>query len=315
MGNINSNYPAPHPDIAWQDGNIVRWEDCVVHVRTQAGFFGANIFEGIRAYWNSSEERLYVFRLDEHLKRLHQSMKIMRMISPYSSDELKMATLNLLKQCDFRQHAQANIVSCFGFPAPGDPLSANARVGANITAVPMGRSVKTETGLSAGISSWRRITDDAMPIRVKIGSNYQNGRLAQNQVSDAGYEMALLQNSNGKVCEAPGACIFMLRDGQLITPPLTSDILESITRDTVLELAKRYTNLNVVERDIDKSELYLADEAFICGSIIEITPITSVDGIQINQAKPGAVTREIQALYFSAVEGRLAESENWCTPV
>lgn len=315
MSKLNKEYPAPHPAIAWQDGEIVPWEECVVHVRTQAGFFGANIFEGVRAYWNEAEERMYVFRLDEHLIRLAQSMKIMRMRSPYSLEDLKAATLNLFRECDFRQHGQANIVSCFGFPPPGDPLSPESSVGANITAVPMGRSPKTQSGVTAGISSWRRIPDDAMPIRIKIGSNYQNGRLAQNQVSDAGYEMALLQNGQGKICEAPGACVFMLRDGKLITPPLNSDILESITRETVMQLVAEYMDVEIVERDIDKSEIYLADELFICGSIIEVTPLTSVDGIEINDAQPGEVTRKIQQLYFDAVEGRLKESELWCTPV
>lgn len=315
MAGINENYPAQHPKIAWQDGKIVPWDDCVVHVRTQAGFFGANIFEGLRAYWNSDSKTLFLFRLEDHLKRLKQSMKIMRMQSPYSLDNLREATIDLFTRCDFKEHGQANIVVCFGYPAPGDPLSPNATVGAHITAVPMARSPKTGTGVTAAISSWRRLSDDTMPIRIKIGSNYQNGRLAQNQVSSAGFDMALLQNRSGKISEAPGACVFMVREGVLITPPLNADILESITRDTIIIIAKERLGMEVVEREVDRSEIYLAEEVFICGSIAEVLPIISIDGIAIAAGKMGPVTMSLQHAYFDIVEGKSDAYRSWCTPI
>jgi branched-chain amino acid aminotransferase group I len=315
MSRSISAYPASHPPIAWKDGEFVAWEDCVIHVRTQGGFFGANIFEGLRSYWNEDLREMFVFRLEEHLHRLEQSMRIMRMQAPYSRDALRTATLELFRRTNFRSHGQANLVTYFGFPQPGDPLSHKAVAGAHITAVPMGRSPMTERGLTAGISSWRRLSDDTMPIRVKIGSNYQNGRLAQNEVSEAGYDMALLMNRAGKISEAPGACIFMVRDGRLITPPTSADILESITRSTVVTLATERLGLSVVERDIDRSEMYLADEILLCGSIAEILPVNAIDGIAIGSGAPGAITRSLQELYFAAVEGRLPEYRHWCTPV
>ncbi|WP_165390251.1 branched-chain-amino-acid transaminase [Thalassococcus sp. S3] len=308
-------YPSEHPEIAWKDGRIVPWADCTLHVRMQAGFFGANIFEGLRAYWNADEERMYVFRLDDHLVRLEQSMRIMRMTPPFSRHELGDAVLELFQRTDFRGHGQANLVTYFGFPPPGDPVSHAAPSGAHITAVPMGRSPAAKTGLTAGVSSWRRLSDDTMPIRVKIGSNYQNSRLAQNEVRAGGYDMALLLNRAGKLAEAPGACLFILRDGVLITPPTNADILESITRDTVLTFARQELGLTVIEREVDRSEAYIADEVFICGSIAEILPLTSIDGIEIGDGQPGAVTRDLQELYFQTVEARLPRYAAWCTAV
>ncbi|WP_285295563.1 branched-chain amino acid transaminase [Aureimonas altamirensis] len=309
-----STYPSDHPEYAWLDGQFVKWEDCRVHVRTQGGFFGANVFEGLRAYWNADHEELYVFRLAEHLRRLEQSMKIMRMTPPYTSEELKSAVIGLFARTGLRQHAQANLVVYFGFPQPGDPLASTTPTGAHITAVPMGRSPMTDKGIRAGVSGWRRLSDDTMPIRIKIGSNYQNSRLAQNEVVASGYDMALLLNSKGKVSEAPGACIFALRDGKLITPPTCADILESITRLCVLEIA-RVMGVEVVERDLDRSELYLSDEVFICGSIAEIIPVCSIDGITVGDGSPGATTRAIQRAYFDAVECRTNSFTHWCEPV
>ncbi|MEL6201828.1 MAG: branched-chain amino acid transaminase [Pseudomonadota bacterium] len=310
-----NTYPSAHPDIAWLDGKFINWDDCRVHVRSQGGFFGANIFEGLRAYWNADHEQLYVFRLDDHLRRLEQSMKIMRMAPPFNTAELKHAALSLFERIGFQEHAQANLVTYFGFPYPGDPLASTSPTGAHITAVPMGRSLKTQTGISAGISGWRRLADDTMPIRVKIGSNYQNSRLAQNEVVAAGYEMALLMNRNGKVSEAPGACIFIIRDDQLITPPTNADILESITRDCVIQIAATKLGIKVVERELDRSEIYLAEEVFICGSIAEITPVTRIDGIAVGSGDVGHVTRSIQEIYFDAVECRIPDLEHWCDPV
>ncbi|MEO1749772.1 MAG: aminotransferase class IV [Pseudomonadota bacterium] len=289
-----NTYPSAHPDIAWLDGKFVNWDDCRIHVRMQGGFFGANIFEGLRAYWNADHEQLYVFRLDDHLRRLEQSMKVMRMTPPFSADELKHAAISLLERIGFQEHAQANLVTYFGFPYPGDPLASTSPTGAHITAVPMGRSLKTQTGISAGISGWRRLPDDTMPIRVKIGSNYQNSRLAQNEVVAAGYEMALLMNRNGKVSEAPGACIFALRGDELITPPTNADILESITRDCVIEIATKKLGVPITQRELDRSELYLADEVFICGSFADITPVSLVDGITFGNGDVVNVSRSIQ---------------------
>lgn len=314
MATNRSQYPSRRPDIAWLNGSFVPWEECVVHGRSQAGFFGANIFEGVRVYWRRDDERMFVFRLDDHMRRLEQSMKIMRMQPAFTCDQLKGAMLALLQRCEFKEHAQVNLVAYFGFPPPGDPLFPTTDTGAHITAVPLGRSPGAAKGITTAISSWRRISDDVMPPRAKVGANYQNSRFAQNEVRQAGFDMAIILNTRGKVAEGPGACLFMIRDGTLITPPITADILESITRDTIMKLAER-SGLRTVERDIDRTELLIADEVFLCGSIAEVLPVIAVDGVAVGAGEVGAVTKRLQQLYFDAVEGRIPELSAWCTPV
>jgi len=176
-----SIFPAPHPSVAWMDGDFVNWEQCTLHVRTQAGFFGANIFEGLRAYWDEATQKSYIFRLDDHLKRLEQSMKIMRMKSRFDTPTLRRATIDLLSRCEFQAHAQINLSTYFRYSGPGEPLVATEDTGAHITAIPLPRSPKIEKGVAAAISTWRRISDDCIPPRAKVAANYQNSRLAQNE--------------------------------------------------------------------------------------------------------------------------------------
>lgn len=303
------------PRHAWMNGKIIPWDQCVVHGRSQSGFFGANIFEGIRAYWNDDEEQLYIFKMKEHLDRLAASMKAMRMKPPYAAADIAGATAELMRANEFREHVQCNVVAYFGFPTTSEPLNPTDDTGMHITAIRFPRSPKVHQGAAACVSTWRRSSDDSVPSRIKIAANYQNNRLAQTEAVVNGYDVAIFLNREGEVSEGPGACLLMVRGGKIHTPTITADILESITRDTLMTLAREDLGLEVVERDVDRTELYAADELLLCGSIAEVLPVVSVDRIPVGDGEVGAVTRQLQELYFAAVEGRTSGRRPWLTPV
>ena len=187
--------------------------------------------------------------------------------------------------------------------------------GVYITAVPWPQPQALWDGVSACVSSWRRISDDTVPPRLKAGANYQNSRLAQTEAKVDGYDTAIILNQRGTVAEGPGACLMMVRDGKLATPPVTAGILESITRTTLMHLAARELGMDVVEREIDRTELYVADEVFMCGSGLEVLPITSVDRIAVGNGTRGSLTKRIQDVYFAAARGEMPAYRSWLTPV
>ena len=169
--------------------------------------------------------------------------------------------------------------------------------------------------MAACVASWRRISDDTVPPRLKSGANYQNSRLAQTEARVNGYDTSIILNHRGTVAEGPGACLMMVRDGKLVTPPVTAGILESITRTTLMDLTARELGVDVVEREIDRTELYVADEVFMCGSGLEVLPITSIDRIPIGEGARGSMTKRIQDVYFAAARGELPAYRHWLTPV
>lgn len=302
------------PCYAWLDGEIVPWEHCVLHARTQGAFWGANVFEGLRAYWRPAHGPLAIFRLDDHLARLRRSMKFVRMEIAYSDADLREACVQVLRANAFQEHVHVVIVAYFGMGESFDPLHHTEESGVHITAVPMPRSDRFRRGLAACVSSWRRIGDDTMPPRVKAGANYQNNRLAQQEAVRNGYDTSLILNQRGTLAEAPGSCVVMLRDGRLVTPPGSSGALESITVATVAEIVRRELGLAVEEREIDRTELHAADEVFLCGSLAEILPVVSIDRIPVGDGAPGPVTRRLQDLYDRATRSEL-EYGHWTTPV
>lgn len=300
---------------AWLDGKLVPWADATMHISTECVLRGENVFEGIRGYWNAEEGQLYAFRHDEHIARLRQGARIMRMTVPYSDDEIRQASLDLIRACNYRETIHYRPVVYFAEGELTHYLPTEIRTGFFILAFPMPSKPSIETGVKSCVSTWRRNGDLASPSRVKAGSNYHNSRLAYIEARLAGFGPPVMLNAAGKVAEGPGACIMMMRRGKLITPPVTADILESITRETIMELAERELGLTVVERDIDRSELYVCDEAFFCGSGAEVLPIASIDHYEIGEGKPGPVTRQLQKLYFDAVRGKLEKYRHWLTPV
>lgn len=306
--------PAPEPGFAWMDGRVVAWEDCVLHGRSQAAFWGANVFEGIRGYWCPEARRLNLFRLRDHLARLRQSMRAVRLAVPYTDAELAGACAALCGANEFRCDVHLVIVAYFGMGPGFDTLGLTEETGVYITGVPRPRSPGFEDGIDVAFSSWRRISDDTMPPRIKTGANYHNSRLAHQEAVRNGYATALILNQRGTVAESPGANVAMVRGGSLVTPPPTSGALEGITLATVGDLARKGLDLAFCQREIDRTELYAADEVMLCGTLAEVLPIVSVDGLAVGGGVPGPLTRRLQALYDRLVHAT-ADPEPWITPV
>jgi branched-chain amino acid aminotransferase len=293
------------------NGELVPYEDARIHVQSGAVKFGGSVFEGLRAYWNPAHEELYVFRLKEHIDRLYASMRLMRMEHTFTREELARSILDVLRKNGVREDVHIRQTA---FIAGDTDLDATGPVGLAVDARP--RRVTEKPGIAVCVSSWSRIADTAMPPRIKCSANYQNSRLAMLEARTNGYEGALLLNGRGKLAEAPGACCFVVRGGVPMTPPVTADILESVTRATLLELFRTELGQAPVERDVDRTELYVADEVFLCGSGWEITPVLSIDRLPLGGGvEPGPVTRAVQACYFAVVRGEKPAYRHWLTPV
>lgn len=289
------------PRYAWLNGRVVRWEDCLIHARTQGAFWGANVFEGMRAYWNAQRHQLFVYRMADHLARLRISMKCLDMPSRYSDREIEQACLELLRANEFLQDVHIVVVLYFAMGRNYDPLGFTEDTGIHITALPMPRSPRYHEGAKAAVSTWRRISDDTMPPRIKTGANYHNSRLAQHEANRNGYDTAIFLNQRATVAECPGSCLALVRDGLISTPPSTSGVLEGITVASVERLAGTLPGLRFERREIDRTELYFADEVFMCGTLSEIQPIVAIDRKPVCNGLPGRVTRALQELYESEV--------------
>jgi len=307
---------AAHPKFVWFDGAVVPWDEARVHVSTATVLRGGNVFEGVRAYWNADERELYIFRNDDHMARLWNSAKIMRMMVPWTKEQLTQAQLDVIRANAFEDTVWFRLSLYVGSGEESIWPPEQIPVGGFILPRLAPHSPGIAEGIDTCISSWTRIADTSVPPRVKAGANYHNSRLAVMEARTNGYAgQPILLNERGKVSEGPGACFCMVRDGVLVTAPVTANILESITRATVLELARDVLKLRIQEREIDRTELYVAEEAFFCGSGWEITPIRSVDRYPIGKGQPGPVTKRLQETYFSAAEGRLPQYRRWLMPV
>jgi branched-chain amino acid aminotransferase len=294
------------------DGKIVDYADCRIHAFSSAVKYGAAVFEGLRGYWNEEAGQLYVFRLREHMERLRFGMKAMRYAQIPSVEELERSVLEVSRANAIRATAHYRVIA---FLDGDDELATVGPTGIVAGAVIRGSSPRLQTGMAAMISSYTRIADNVLPPRVKCTANYVNNRAAELEARAAGYDGALMLTQEGKLSEASGACVFLVRNGRLITPDIGSDILESITRDTVIELARTGLGLAVEERRVDRSEIVAAEEMFACGSGWEVIPICSVGRIDVGDGKPGPVTRSIQKAYFDVVHGRTNAHAGWLTPV
>lgn len=304
---------ADNPAFVWVDGKLVPWNDATIHI-TQLGTAGvSSVFEGIRAYWNAEAHKLFVFRLDAHLDRFAQSMRLMRMQQTIPTADIKAGVLALLRANKYAEDAYIRPIAFVEAPTFGSAGTDNARIVLSTqlwqTRLKMGKVAH------ACVSSWSRITDNVMPPRVKASSNYLNSRLASEEAKRNGYDAALILNPNGKVAEAPGACLMIVRDGKIITPAVTNGILESITRETMIRLCRDVLSIEVIEREVDRTELYVASEAFLCGTGAEVLPIASVDRFTLGNASIGPITQRIENLYHDLVRGVDARYPEWRTEI
>lgn len=300
-------------DYIWKNGELVPWADATTHVLSHSLHYGSGVFEGIRCYQNPETGESNIFRLRDHMERLARSCKIARIDLPYTVDELCDAAVKTVKENGLKKCYIRPIVY-HGYGVMGvDPTGAPIDVA--IAVWPWDSYLGDDAlanGVSVGVSSWRQRSNNAIPPSVKATASYMNSILAKLEAKDHGYAEAVMLNEQGLVCEGTGENIFVVRDGVLSTPPLSDGLLEGITRDTVLCLADDL-EIPAVEESLTRSDLYVADEAFMSGSAAELTPIGSVDGRVIG--KPGEVTRALQERFFDVVYGKIEEYQEWLTPV
>ena len=304
-----------NPKYLWHTGELVEWDRATVHASMLGWSAISAVFEGIRAYWNDRREELYVFQLEAHLKRLFQSMKIMRMSSPFTGEELRQAISDLLKSNDYRCDTYIQPLAYFGGGIPGYLAVLEKPGEVLITARPSSSNLDAPKVVHCNISSWNRISDNVMPPRAKAITNYQNSRYVSTESQINGYDFGIILNREGKVAEASYACLFIVRDGVAITPPVSAGILESITREVVKELLEEELSVPVIERDVERTELYIADEVFICGTAVEVQAVGSVDKYQVGDGETGPVVARLRELFNDAVRSESPQRADWCTPV
>lgn len=295
-----------------QNGKLMPYGEARVHPMSLAMTYATSVFEGLRAYRNPKDGSYAIFRLADHVKRLQMGMKVMRFDGTLQLEQVRGYLSELIRANEPDDDVYIRMlvyVEALGLMAQTGPIGFTA------AASPRERPKFAQTGMSLGVSSWTRLSDNACPPRVKATANYHSARLSQLQAKADGYDGALLLTSRGKVSEAPIACFFMVRDGKLITPSLGSDVLESVTRDTIITLYGEATGREVEQRDVDRSELYFADEAFLCGTGQEIIPVTKIDRLPVGDGAVGPVTRRMQGLYYDVVRGVTPDRHEWLTPV
>ena len=299
--------------LIWFKGEILNINDAKINVMAPTSQFGLNVFEGIPCYWNEEEKQLYAFRLDDHYERLMRSLKLIQIDCPYSKEDMKKALIDVVRANEYDENLSVRqTVFVDGFGSWGSDGPADMFV----APVPKGRMSKeyNKKGLNCCVTSWRRISDNNLSPRIKCGANYINSRVGQREALRNGYDTCIFLNEFGKVAEGPGSCFFMVKDGKIITPLLTDAVLESITRDTIIKLAKDM-GIEVVERTIDRTELYTCDEAFLCGSAMEVTPVLSVDKYVVGNGDNGVVTEKLHKAYLDVTRGMNKKYKNWVTPI
>lgn len=297
----------------FHQGEIVEEKDVNISIRCKAFNYGLGCFEGIRAYWNEKSQQLYLFRLKEHYERLLQSCKALWINIPYTAEELCEFTLELLRKNNFKTTVYIRPVAYKGsnalFPTLYDDDNRML-----IYCQPLNKLSEKEE-LRVAVSSWRRISDNMIPARTKPTGGYLNSALASLEVLQNGYDEAILLTDEGYVCEGPGENIFIYKNNQLITPPPSDNILEGITRRTIIELASKEIGIEVVERSIARTELYSAQEAFFSGTAMEVTSIVEIDNRKIGDGKPGEVCKKVKELFFGLTTGKNPKYSSYCTSV
>jgi branched-chain amino acid aminotransferase len=302
------------PKHAFFHGRVVPYAEAKVGVLTHALNYGTGCFAGLRAYWNAQEEELFVFRPIEHFERFLESARLLDMTLPYTPETLTDALVELLRAELRREDCYARPLAFYADESIGVRLH-NLTPEVSIVAMPYGKYIENDEGLHATISSWRRVDDTMIPPRGKIAGAYVNSAFAKTDAQRAGFDEAIVLNQDGHVSEASAANVFLIRRGTAITPPVTDNVLEGITRRTVIELLSGTLGIPVVERSVDRTELALADEVFLCGTGVQIAAITRLDHRPIGTGRMGPGVSSLRDLFFEVVRGKRAEFRHWCHPV
>lgn len=301
--------------LAFFRGNIVPIEDARVSVMTHALHYGTAVFEGIRGNWNEDDGKLYVFRMAEHYDRLLQGCRMMLMDIPYDTEALCSITIELLQSCGYKQDLYIRPLAY-----KSQELVANLKLQEldsdfTLIAVPFGAYIEAEGAIHCTTSSWRRIDDTVIPPRVKISGHYVNSILAKTEATLAGFDEAIMLTPDGDVSEGSGENLFLVSNGQIFTPPVSDNNLTGITRDSAITLAREELGIEVVERKIRRSELYLADEVFLTGTAAHITPVGSLDRRPIGDGEVGPITQRLLDTYVGLIKGANPKYKDWCTEI
>jgi branched-chain amino acid aminotransferase len=306
---------AIHPNTwVFYDGGFARYNDVRLGLMTHALHYGTGVFEGIRAYWNPKGEQLYLLQAAAHYDRMRRSANVMRMSLPYSTEELVNFTLDVLRRNEFKSDVYVRPLLYASSEEIGVRLH-NLDHSFFIYAIPFGKYVETEGGIRCMVSTWRRVPDQSLPARAKVTGSYAQSALAKSEAVEAGFDEAIVLTVDGHVSEGSAENLFMFKDGTFVTPPVTDDILEGVTRILLMRLIKDELGMPVIERSIDRTELYTCDELLLCGTGAQISPVVEVDRRPVGDGKVGEFTQELQSIYFSAVRGDSAKFKDWTIPV
>lgn len=296
--------------LIWFKGNILHVGEAEINILAPTSQFGLNVFEGIPCYWNDEQKQLYAFRLEDHYNRLLRSAQLIQIQCPYTKEDMKKAFIDVVRANEYDENIsvrQTLFVDGFGSWGSDGPTQMF------IAPIPRGRTSAeyNKKGLNVCVASWRRISENALSPRIKCGANYINSRYGQREAIRNGYDTCIFLNEYGKVSEGPGSCLFIIKNKKIVTPAFTDAVLESITRDSIIRIANNL-GYDVVERTIDRTELYTADEAFLCGSAMEITPVLSIDRYEIGE---GEITKQLHQTYLRVVEAKEEAFIEWVTPI
>ena len=309
-------YAPPSQAESWVyfDGEFKQYKDVHLGLMTHALHYGTGCFEGIRGYWSETQRQMFLVLVEPHFRRLQQSAKIVRIELKYGIQEMTEATLEILRRNRFQEDVYIRPLAFKSSEEIGVRLH-NLDDSFAIYTAPFGAYVDVENGIRCMVSSWRRVDDNAAPARAKITGIYINSALAKTEAMDNGFDEAIVLTHDGHVSEGSAENIFVVREDTLITPPESDNILEGVTRKVLMKLAREDLGLPVVERSLDRSELYVADEVFLCGTGAQVSPVIDIDRRTIGDGAVGPVTKALQDLYFDICKGRVEEKLDWLTPV
>ena len=306
---------ATHPNTwVYYNGEFARYHDVKLGLMTHALHYGTAVFEGIRAYWNPKQEQLHLLQGAAHYERMKRSANVMRFTMPHTTEELVNITVEVLRRNEFKSDVYIRPLLYTSSEEIGVRLH-NLEYSFFIYAIPFGNYIEIESGLRCMISTWRRVPDQSLPARAKISGAYAQSALAKSEAVEAGYDEAIVMTTDGHVSEGSAENLFMYKDGVFVTPPVSDDILEGVTRQLLMGVIRDELGKQVVERSIDRTELYTCDELLLCGTGAQLSPVIEVDKRKVGNGVVGEFTQELQTIYFNAVRGESKKYKDWTLPI